>query len=64
MITSYYKELIQMDNLRKELVILRELGIKVNYAELARKYNCDYRIVKNIMKDTMEKQKMNIENIK
>ena len=35
-----------MDNLRKELVILRELGIKVNYAELARKYNCDYRTVK------------------
>lgn len=35
-----------MNNLRKELVILRELGIKVNYADLARKYNCDYRTVK------------------
>ena len=30
-----------MNKLRKELVILRELGIKVNYADLARKYNCE-----------------------
>ena len=35
-----------MNELRKELVILRELEIKPNYAELARKYNCDYRTVK------------------
>ena len=26
--------------------MLRELGIKPNYAELARKYNCDYRTIK------------------
>lgn len=32
--------------LRKELVIMKELEIKPNYAELARKYNCDYRTVK------------------
>lgn len=32
--------------LRKELVIMKELEIKLNYAELARKYNCDYRTVK------------------
>lgn len=30
-----------MNELRKELVILRELEIKPNYAELAIKYNCD-----------------------
>ena len=35
-----------MNNLRKELVILRELNIKPNYAELGRKYNCDPRTVK------------------
>ena len=26
---------------------MRELGIKINYIYLARKYNCNYRIVKN-----------------
>ena len=35
-----------MNELRRELIILRELEIKPNYAELARKYNCDYRTVK------------------
>ncbi len=35
-----------MKELRKELVILKELNIKPNYAELARKYECDYRTVK------------------
>ena len=35
-----------MEEMRRELVILRELNIKPNYAELARKYNCDYRTVK------------------
>ena len=34
------------DNLRKELVILNGLDIKPNYAELARKHNCDWRTVK------------------
>ena len=32
--------------LRKELVILKAMGIKPNFAELARKYGCDYRTVK------------------
>lgn len=36
----------KIKELRKELVILRELDIKPNYAELARKYGCDYRTVK------------------
>lgn len=35
-----------MNELRKELVIMSELNIKPNYAELARKYNCDPRTVK------------------
>lgn len=35
-----------MNELRKELVIMNELGIKPNYAELARKYQCDPRTVK------------------
>lgn len=35
-----------MNGLRKELVIMKELGIKVNYSELARKYKCDPRTVK------------------
>lgn len=35
-----------MEQMRKELVILRELNLKPNYAELARKYQCDYRTVK------------------
>ena len=34
------------DKLRKELVILDGLDIKPNYAELARKHNCDWRTVK------------------
>lgn len=47
MITSYCnKELMILNDLRKELVILKELDIKPNYAELARKYQCDYRTVK------------------
>lgn len=47
MVNFYHKEVIEkMKDLRKELVILRELNIKPNYAELARKYNCDYRTVK------------------
>ena len=35
-----------MNELRKELVIMKELEIKPNYSELARKYNCDPRTVK------------------
>lgn len=35
-----------MNELRKELVIMNELGIKPNYAELARKFQCDPRTVK------------------
>ena len=35
-----------MNELRKELVIMNELGIKPNYAELGRKYKCDPRTVK------------------
>ena len=35
-----------MNGLRKELVIMKELEIKPNYSELARKYNCDPRTVK------------------
>ena len=35
-----------MEELRKELVIMRELDIKPNYSELARKYSCDPRTVK------------------
>ena len=35
-----------MNELRKELVIMRELNIKPNYAELGRKYKCDPRTVK------------------
>ena len=30
-------------------------GIKPNYAELGRQYNCDPRTVKNIMKEREEK---------
>ena len=35
-----------MNELRKELVIMKELEIKPNYAELGRKYKCDPRTVK------------------
>ena len=35
-----------MKELRKELVIMKELEIKPNYTELGRKYNCDPRTVK------------------
>lgn len=35
-----------MNELRKDLVIMKELGMKVNYSELARKYKCDPRTVK------------------
>ena len=35
-----------MNELRKELVIMKELEIKPNYSELGRKYNCDPRTVK------------------
>ena len=36
----------ELDKLRKELVILDGLDIKPNYAQLARKHNCDWRTVK------------------
>ena len=36
----------EFDKLRKELVILDVLDIKPNYAQLARKHNCDWRTVK------------------
>ena len=35
-----------MDELRKELVIMKELEIKPNYSALGRKYGCDPRTVK------------------
>jgi len=35
-----------LNELRKELVIMRELNIKPNYSELARKYKCDPRTIK------------------
>ena len=35
-----------MEEMRKELFILRQLRLKPNYAELARKYSCDWRTVK------------------
>lgn len=44
--------------LRKELVIMKELEIKPNYAELARKYNCDYRTVKKYNDGYEGKSKM------
>lgn len=47
-----------MKEVRKELVMLRELGIKPNYAELARKYNCDYRTVKKYNEGYEGKSKM------
>ncbi len=36
----------EINNLRKELVIMKELDLKPNYAQLARKHNCDWRTVK------------------
>lgn len=36
----------ELDKLKKELVILDGLDIKPNYAQLARKHNCDWRTVK------------------
>lgn len=47
-----------MKEVRKELVMLRELGIKPNYAELARKYNCDYRTIKKYNEGYEGKAKM------
>ncbi len=38
--------------------MLRELGIKPNYAELARKYNCDYRTIKKYNEGYERKAKM------
>ena len=38
--------------------MLRELGIKPNYAELARKYNCDYRTIKKYNEGYEGKAKM------
>lgn len=35
-----------MEELRRELLILRQFNLKPNYAELARKYHCDWRTVK------------------
>ena len=35
-----------MNELRKELVVMNELGIKPNYSEIGRKYNKDPRTVK------------------
>ena len=49
MITSYCKELIKVKNireLRKELVILKEMETKPNFADLGRQYDCDYRTAK------------------
>ena len=37
---------MKLNELRKELVIMKELDIKPNYAELGRKYHCDPRTVK------------------
>lgn len=39
-------EVMHMEEMRKELFILKQLRLKPNYAELARKYHCDWRTVK------------------
>ncbi len=39
-----------MNNLKGELAVMDNLGIKSNYAALGRKYGMDWRTVKNIMK--------------
>ena len=46
-----------MEEMRKELLILRQLSLKPNFAELARKYHCDWRTVKKYNSGYLGKSK-------
>lgn len=39
----------ESNKLKQELLIMKTNNIKLNYDELARFHNCDYRAVKNMI---------------